>query len=154
MKSRSTIWYWNFFMTQHDDQRWVEPFQVTRVILQIVKKLQPLIEKIHQMKFVILIGIWVAHGVNYFNAMRCFPFENLPSISCYISLFMQLMLCLKSKSNGHNEKIVLSDGWFQRLVQFPFPSWCDQLHTYSYSKAQWCFCCRLYYFYKSKAYNI
>lgn len=44
-------------MTQHDDQRWVEPFQVTRVILQIVKKLQPLIEKIHQMKFVILIGI-------------------------------------------------------------------------------------------------
>jgi hypothetical protein len=57
MKARSTIWYSNFFMTQRDDQRWVEPFQVTRVILQIVKKLQPLIEKIHQMKFVILVGI-------------------------------------------------------------------------------------------------
>jgi hypothetical protein len=45
MKARSTIWYSNFFMTQHDDQRWVEPFQMTRVILQIMERLQPLIEK-------------------------------------------------------------------------------------------------------------
>lgn len=50
MKARSTIWYSNFFMTQHDDQRWVKPFQVTRVILQIMEKLQPSIEKIHQMQ--------------------------------------------------------------------------------------------------------
>lgn len=147
-------------MTQHDDQRWVEPFQMTKVILQIMEKLQPLIEKIHQIQICYfcwhlscLFIFQTCTYVNYFNAMRCLPFESLPSISCYISLFLQLMLCLKSKFNGHNGKIVVSDGGFK--------DWCNLLFmhgvincTHSYSKIQWCFCCRLYYSYKSKAYNI
>lgn len=45
-KVRNTTWYSNFFMTQYENQRWVEHFHVTRkVILQITKKLQPLIQK-------------------------------------------------------------------------------------------------------------
>lgn len=129
-------------MTQHDDQRWVEPFQMTKVILQIMEKLQPLIEKIHQIQICYfcwhlscLFIFQTCTCVNYFNAMRCLPFESLPSISCYISLFLQLMLRLKSKFNGHNGKIVISDGWFQRLVQSPFHSWCNQLHTFIFKNS-------------------
>ncbi len=46
VKTRNTTWYLHFLMIQYDDQRWVEHFKVTRKdIVQIIKKLKPLIER-------------------------------------------------------------------------------------------------------------
>jgi len=81
VKAKSITWYSNFFMTQYDNQRWVEHFRMTKkVVLQFTKKLKCLIEKkVTKYRCVIHVGMRVAcslykisHGVNYLQCSEMF----------------------------------------------------------------------------------
>jgi hypothetical protein len=80
VKARSTTWYSNFLMTQYDNKRWVEHFQITKeIVLQLIEKFNPLIKK-KDTKYInaIHVGIKVvnsldklSHGVEYLHVANC-----------------------------------------------------------------------------------
>lgn len=81
MKVRSTTWYSQFLIIQHNDSRWIECFRINReFVFQLIEKLAHFIEeKDTHYKCVMLVGIQIAcalyklaHEVEYFHWSEMF----------------------------------------------------------------------------------